>query len=570
MPKEIAFKKQFYKIIFLMVMPFIACLIAYTLFSFNSVLTGEIARSNREKVTITAAALQKNLLSIEDFMQSVSVLDTDFHVLRSSVGKTNAYLSSHSIMQKSKYMMSAFSLDMGFILYSRNNDLYRHIYTEAMKNGLKYSLRASLPEIVEAALPHRGSWFYYRLQELPCLIRVYGDDRAYFIGVINLNSVIEQSNVQGANGMLLLTDLDGTILPVGHGNDTDSAMDFFHLPEKAFAVLGHSPRYLAVSYYCPSMQLHFLYLEPYGGILSSMNMVQRFLFFCSIIAVLPLLGSFWLIRRIFFQPLDQMTQVMERIRDGDMAARMSPAGTVREFKDISVIFNDMIDQISNLRVLAYERELSIQKTRIQYLQIQIRPHFYLNCMKSLYGLVERREYTRTQNMIIAFSDYLRNMLQATSVLIPLSQEALNIRTYLNLQRLCGARGSVFEIAVDPSLEDVGVPPLSILTFVENAVKYGTLPNRDLTVCIKIHRIVNDDGDYLCANIMDNGHGFPDFVLKSFCEGDFSAIHGIGIANVIQRIQLLYNGAGHVYFSNVKGACVELFLPVNPDSLFTLE
>jgi hypothetical protein len=48
----------------------------------------------------------------------------------------------------------------------------------------------------------------------------------------------------------------------------------------------------------------------------------------------------------------------------------------------------MMDQIKSLKIIAYEKTLAAQQAQLQYLQIQIRPHFFLNCLSALYGLAE--------------------------------------------------------------------------------------------------------------------------------------------------------------------------------------
>ena len=66
--------------------------------------------------------------------------------------------------------------------------------------------------------------------------------------------------------------------------------------------------------------------------------------------------------------------------------------------------------------MAYDRLLQVQKTKMQYYQIQIRPHFFLNCMKNLYAMAEGKKYEKIQEMILTLSSYLRAVLKDYSAL----------------------------------------------------------------------------------------------------------------------------------------------------------
>ena len=55
-------------------------------------------------------------------------------------------------------------------------------------------------------------------------------------------------------------------------------------------------------------------------------------------------------------------------------------GNLLELEQIDGKFRTMIHQIRKLKITLYERELEKQKIEMDYLKMQIRPHFYLNCL----------------------------------------------------------------------------------------------------------------------------------------------------------------------------------------------
>ena len=55
-------------------------------------------------------------------------------------------------------------------------------------------------------------------------------------------------------------------------------------------------------------------------------------------------------------------------------------GNLVELEQIDDKFRNMIHQIRRLKITLYEQELEKQKIEMDYLKIQIRPHFYMNCL----------------------------------------------------------------------------------------------------------------------------------------------------------------------------------------------
>ncbi len=130
-----------------------------------------------------------------------------------------------------------------------------------------------------------------------------------------------------------------------------------------------------------------------------------------------------------------MVETMHSIRDGNLNEKMVVYSQIREFNQVEDTFNEMMTQISNLKIEAYEQEFELQKLEMQTLQRQIHPHFYLNCLKNLFGMAEERKHKQIQEMIIVLSDYLRNMFRNQSLKIPLSVELHNVERYIDLIKM---------------------------------------------------------------------------------------------------------------------------------------
>jgi len=107
-----------------------------------------------------------------------------------------------------------------------------------------------------------------------------------------------------------------------------------------------------------------------------------------------------------------------------------------------------------------------------------------------------------------------------------------------------------------------VPPISVLTFVENSVKHGMSLNKPLNIYIKARLLLSEEGDYVNITISDNGKGFSDEELLKLNDNEnANSSEHIGILNVKNRFAIIYNNKSTIFFSNqANGACVEIFIP----------
>lgn len=114
---------------------------------------------------------------------------------------------------------------------------------------------------------------------------------------------------------------------------------------------------------------------------------------------------------------------------------------------------------------------------------QIHPHFLFNTLNTLYGLFVIRS-PRVEEAFEGFIDLVRYIYRnANRDVIPLSEEEEYLRHYVALQslRLSDASGVTFRSEVEHPAATL--PPMLLITFVENAFKYGV--SSDGRTCIRI-------------------------------------------------------------------------------------
>jgi two-component system sensor histidine kinase YesM len=264
-------------------------------------------------------------------------------------------------------------------------------------------------------------------------------------------------------------------------------------------------------------------------------------------------------------PLSRLVEAINKIKEGHWDTRMDMTFVSDEFILVNDTFNSLIDEIKSLKIAAYEEKIEKQKAKLQHLLFQIRPHFFLNALKNLYGMAEQQQYEIIQIMILGLSNHFRYMFNDNFNLVTLSEELYHIKNYLEIQELSTAYSTDCKINVDEQLLEMTLPPISIKTFIENSMQHGVQQDKNLKITIKAVLLKTEDGDFADITVSDNGPGFDEVTLTRLnFVNEENAIKGhIGLDNIRQRIRLIYGSRGHVVFSNNTngGAVSELLIPI---------
>lgn len=238
-----------------------------------------------------------------------------------------------------------------------------------------------------------------------------------------------------------------------------------------------------------------------------------------------------------------------------------------ELEMASKEFREMMRQIQSLKIAIYEKELMQSKTELEYVQEQIRPHFYLNCISVIHSMAEK--YHADDIIMIAekLSDYFRYVVNDSYVLRQIGQEVAHIRDYIDIQKLRYEEFFRFEVMMDEEVETCLIPPLVLQVFVENAINHGVNFEKQVEITLYIALEQYREEDYLYICVSDTGDGFSKEALDKIQNGGNIVYNGrkhVGIQNTLERLRIIYGEKAQVSFFNMTehcGAVVELRIPV---------
>ena len=143
-----------------------------------------------------------------------------------------------------------------------------------------------------------------------------------------------------------------------------------------------------------------------------------------------------------------------------------------------VLFREMLAK-QELEARKDKAELALYKS-------QINPHFLFNTLNTLYALVICRS-EHTESAFVSFSNMLRyTYSQVGEELVPIRQEMDYIQQYVELQKFRLNRHTSVRYVEDVDDPEKRFPPMVLITFVENAFKYGTSSETDCEILIRIN------------------------------------------------------------------------------------
>lgn len=172
--------------------------------------------------------------------------------------------------------------------------------------------------------------------------------------------------------------------------------------------------------------------------------------------------------------------------------------------------------VNNLQLATFQSELN-------FLKSQINPHFLFNMINNANIMVDEDPKMASQ-ILIKLDDMLQYQFN-DSVLdkVSLKADIAFLTDFLDLEKI---RRDHFEytIAIEGNIQDVAVPPLLFIPFVENAVKHNLDTNRSY-VHLKL-RMQNGYLSFECENSKP---------LKPVKR----EAGGLGLANIKRRLDLLF-------------------------------
>ncbi len=197
------------------------------------------------------------------------------------------------------------------------------------------------------------------------------------------------------------------------------------------------------------------------------------------------------------------------------------------------------------------------RAELQLLRSQLNPHFILNTLHALLGLV-RREPSAAEAAIERLGELLQfgmSVEQRQTDRVAFREEWAFITSYLELQRLRFGERLRLEVFADAAAMDVPIPPFAIQPLVENAIAHAIAPRASGgRLKISAHR----EQGRLRVTVRDDGPGASEAAIL--------ASPRVGLRLLRERLATLYAGQARLSFEAPEGGGLRVLLDLPDDGL----
>jgi two-component system LytT family sensor kinase len=205
-----------------------------------------------------------------------------------------------------------------------------------------------------------------------------------------------------------------------------------------------------------------------------------------------------------------------------------------------------------------EQARLLLEAKLDALQRQINPHFLFNTLNSITSLV-RSKPELAREMIVKLANILRVLLKDREAFVPFAEELAFTDDYLDIEVV--RFGEKLRVVKEIAEETLGVvvPSMLLQPLIENSIKHGLEPRIDGGTVTLRSRITRDGR--LLVEVEDDGVGMAPGRRQS---GEIIRPGaGIGMRNVVERMQVLYGDAAEVQIESRpgRGTKVALTMPV---------
>ena len=497
---------------------------------------------------------------IRRILYDIYTYDEDFAALSGSLSEVAQYSHAYDLRRTLYSQMMVDEELQGFYIFynAKVQPLYKvdvnQIEAEhAMRIGK--ALRQKQQENEWKA----SNWTSITIDNSVYLVLAYEKGNVTVYGIRNLGNAQRAMNEESGEALRVILLNNGSALTneklaenLGIMDNMKKASDRFSYHMGSNQVYGER---------IPNTELWICSVFP-RGFWDYVNLQQVVLLVLTGLSFLAVLSLYFFLKRNLVKPLRALSHEMEMIRNEKN--RDIPLMDMRfsELKEVNETLRAMVIQLEKQRLLTYDEFIEKQKAQMQYLQLQLKPHFYLNGLKTLNALVLENQTEKVQTLILNLSEHLRYLLQSEVETTSLRQELDFADNYVNLQSQMTGRRMHLDIEMEPEAAVWRVPVLSVQTFVENSIKHAKLGSLNSVLLIKVRAdlLTTEEGNYLDLVVRDNGQGYPEDVLNEINGAPKAGNKNVGINNLKRRCQILYGRKAEFTFLSRDGAVSECIIP----------
>lgn len=511
----------------------------------------QVISTNEAALDFYTDELEQSLDHIQSYLLNLSLFNTDLSNINNSDHNVRMITRS-KLFEKIQQDFILYDADCIFI-YAPEYDGMVIMYSSNITYQEMLAFRKELARNPEAYLT-RFDWAVGMIADMPFLYQINCSNAGgYLYGALYDISALQSRMEETTAAMhVYLTGTDCQPLPDGSLEEPPVlySSDKPYRAGEQTVLQSHS-----------DMGFIIWQVFPIPIFLSNGNTFFTFMVLLALFVISLLFFVSLQIYRWMLHPLNGIVEGMSRLAAGNFDYRIHLPQAAWEFRQVGDIFNRMAAQIKDLKIQVYEEQLHRQESELNFLYMQMRPHFFLNALTTVQNFVKLGQYENMYDFTGYLGRYIRYSLRRHTSDVTLSDELDHIENYVGMQNLQHPDSVLLMADVTDQARSCAMPAFIVYTFVENCIKHALSMETMLSIFISAQ--VTDGNLYLAVE--DDSTGFPEEFLKKFNDPSWLEDPGekhIGIRNVKRTLHLLYGDKATLRLSNAvaSGARVELLIP----------
>ncbi len=471
--------------------------------------------------------------------------------------KLSDILSERMNISKTTDILSIYNPDSDMMLLSCSNRISlkeKLSVSDALKKGL-----------INSDHSVGALWMPVKIGEKTYFFKGYSFSGVIIASFIKADTLMSLAKIRdfSADEQIVLTDNSGNFL-AGVGNISFPDITYpLDNDSKTQSLLG---KYLVVSVNVNSGNARLSTIIKETSIFFRLEYIQYAIAFLGVLALGLMIYVIYYLNKEIIRPVKALVAGTHELETGNWDYQLKNMGKSHEFQTLGNSFNSMAREIKALKISAYEEKIALQKAELKYLQMQIKPHFFLNALTTVSSLTYKNKSEDIRKFVSALSNHLRYMLKSGLNMVSIKEEVEYIKNYFCMQEIKFPNSVFYVFDMDPDVADEQIPQFVIHTFIENSFKHAMTFEEPLSVFVSIKKYNHNDSSAIKIIIEDNGEGFPLEVINmanSQAVEQNSSGHKVGIFNVKRTLSLFYGENGLLKLSNAEpsGARVEIVIPI---------
>ncbi|WP_373229884.1 sensor histidine kinase [Cohnella sp.] len=320
----------------------------------------------------------------------------------------------------------------------------------------------------------------------------------------------------------------------------------------------------------PFMDWYLVKLTPYTHLYKTAEGITRInTWVGAIFLSIAVLATLFISLR-FTKPLLSLIGYVNQIERGNLNVDID----IRSNDEIGLLsrrFRSMMQTINNLILKEYRLKLANKTNQLKALQAQVNPHFLYNALQSIGTVALQHKDQQIYSLVTSLGKMMRYNMNTSDTIVELEKELNYVQAYLDLQKQRFDTSLEVNFRLEPEVSAILVPKMILQPLVENFFKHGFRQRSDEPARLLISCTL--ENQLLKIKVEDNGQGMTDKQLeavnKSLRVGEETGLgqdSGIGLLNVLSRLQLHFHESASITLSNLspEGLSVDLHIPLGKE------